>query len=343
MASTQIYKCPHCKAPLSFHPEVQGWKCQYCFSVFQEKDLKKEPVKEEQRTPSDSNLNNYHCSNCGAEILSDENTLATFCIYCKSPTIIKSRFHGEFHPKYVIPFQLTKEQAKGKYLSWIRKRFLAPTSFQLDEELEKLTGMYAPFWIFDCTAMAQLEGSATIVRTHRSGDYEYTSTKHYHVARGGQIQYEKVPVDAATKLDDHYMNLIEPFDYSQLTSFSMEYLSGFLAEKYDVDENTCKLVMQKRVETFASQRLRETISGYSSFTESHSDALFTDLESAYALFPVYILVNRYKEKDHVFLVNGQTGKVVGNTPIDRKKQILFFLAVFLGTWILSLLGGALLV
>lgn len=343
MSTIKEYDCPNCGGSLTFDPPTAGWKCGYCFSDFNKEEIDKIYGNTESENLSEeaTDLDTYHCESCGAELIADDTTSATFCLYCKSPTIIKQRFKGEFQPKFVIPFKITKDQSVALYKNWIGKKLFAPTSFKQDEEIDKITGIYAPFWLFDCDAHGSTTGTATKVRTWRSGSYEYTNTKYYHIERQGNARYEKVPIDSSTKLDDKYMNMIEPYDYNEMADFSMAYLTGFMADKYDVDVDECKKVMQTRVEDFIENRLRDTVNGYSTYSATSKNAHLHDVVNNYALMPIYLLVNKHKETKHMFLVNGQTGKVVGETPIDHRKQALFFGAVFVAVSIISLLGGAL--
>lgn len=343
MSTIKEYDCPNCGGSLTFDPPTAGWKCGYCFSKFNKEEIDKiyGTTQEEHLEEAASDLDAYQCESCGAELIADETTSATFCLYCKSPTIIKQRFKGEFKPKYVIPFKITKEQSLETYRAWINKKLFAPTSFKKEEEVKKLTGIYAPFWLFDCHAHGRTVGEGTRVHTWRSGKYEYTNTKVYHVEREGNVGYEKIPIDSSTKLDDEFMMMIEPYQYGELKEFSMAYLSGFFAEKYDVESVESEKVMQERAEEFVKKRLRETVSGYSSYVSKVNEAHLHDVKYEYALMPIYLLINKYKDKDHMFLINGQTGKVVGQTPTDPKRQAAFFAIVAFGVWAISVLGGAL--
>ncbi|MDD4679278.1 MAG: DNA helicase PriA [Clostridia bacterium] len=342
MSSLQ-YKCLNCTAGLEFDPPSQSWKCHYCFSRFTKEQLDIEQdmqEKEEQYEEEQPELDAYHCNSCGAELLADETTSATFCLYCKNPTIIKSRFTGRFRPKYLIPFHLTKEQAQELYRKWIGKRLFAPTEYKYKEEIEKLTGVYAPFWLFDCQTDGTLQGQGTQVRSWVQGDYRYTETRYFRVLRHGTAEYRKVPVDASIKLDDSLMQLIEPYNYNALTDFSKQYLSGFMAEKYDVESEEALGTAKTRVGQFTEKRLRETIGGYTSYHDTSKDVILQKSEESYAMLPVYLLVNKYKGKDHLFMINGQTGKVVGEAPISRWKQLRFAGLIFAATWIIAVFGGA---
>jgi len=342
MPEIKEYDCPNCGGPLKFTPAINGWKCDYCLSEFEKEAIDKiyGTTQEEDLDEQQEELDAYYCDSCGAELIADETTSATFCLYCKSPTIIKRRFSGAFKPKYVIPFSIEKEKSKEIYKTFIRKKLFAPTAFKQDEEIDKLTGIYAPFWLFDCEAHGHTLGEGKKISTWRAGDYEYTKTKFYRVERTGYSQYEKIPVDASTKLDDQFMNMIEPYRYEEIKEFTMHYLTGFMAEKYDVEMKDSEKVMEKRAEEFISSRLRETIHGYSSYTPQGGDVHLHDVANSYALMPIYLLVNKYKDKEHIFIVNGQTGKIVGDTPIDRRRQIVFFILLSVLIWILTVFGGA---
>lgn len=343
MAEVKNYTCKNCGAGLSFEPASGKWNCQYCRSSFNKEELDHQhgDVGAEDLHEDFSELESYHCESCGAQLIADETTTATFCVYCRNPVVIKEKFKGVFEPRYVIPFKVTKQQAEDIYRGWMKKRIFAPSNFKNDEEIEKITGIYAPFWLFDCEVDAQISGNGTRVSSWRSGNTEYTRTQHYHVERQGHVHYEKVPVDSATKLDDAFMKLIEPFDYKELKDFSMHYLTGFMAERYDVDVSESSKVMEDRVESYAKNRVRETINGYNSFNMTSDHETLSHVVSHYGLLPVYVLINKFKDKEHLFLINGQTGKVVGQTPLDLKKQLLFFGAVSAITSVVIMIGGVL--
>ena len=150
-----------------------------------------------------------------------------------------------------------------------------------------------------------------------------------------------MPVDASKKLDDTLMHKIEPYNYNDLTGFSMQYMSGFMAEKFDVESEEAKSVMKERVEKYSEDRLRGTVGGYSSFQVTGKQITLSDTVESYSMLPIYLLINKYKEKEHAFIVNGQTGKVVGDTPISFVKQLGFAGSIFAAVWILAVFGGAL--
>lgn len=341
MSSVKKYKCLNCGAGLEFSPANQNWKCHYCFSDFSIESVEEAYADGELPEEDSPELDSYSCNSCGAELLADDTISATFCLYCKNPTIIKNRFSGRFKPQLVIPFRLTKEDAQKIYTKWIKRRIFAPKEFKSREEIDKITGVYAPYWLFDCDIDGQIEGVGTKVRTWTAGDIIYTETSYYNVSREGSCDYTLLPVDGSKKLDDSVMEKVEPFDYSKMVKFSLPYMSGFMAEKYDVDSDEASTSMKKRVQKFYEDRLKGTVKGYSSFKVKSRNVNFNYIGEQYAMLPIYLLVNKHKGKDHLFVLNGQTGKVVGDTPIDRLKQFLFFGAFTLGTLLITLFGGAL--
>lgn len=340
MSSVKEYKCLNCKAGLEFDPPSQHWKCHYCFSEFTKEQLDAVYKQDETLDEEMPELDSYKCTSCGAELIADSTTSATFCLYCKNPTVIKSRFSGKFKPKSLIPFRLTKDMAQDIYKKWIGKRMFAPSEFKRKEVIEEVTGIYAPFWLFDCKADGVTEGEGTRVSSWTTGDYRYTNTKYYRVLRRGSAEYQRIPVDASKKLDDKFMHMIEPYDYKDLTDFSMQYMSGFMAERYNVEASESEKVMEERVQKYIGERLNSTVSGYTTYAPRNEQVQLSDTTQDYSMLPIYLLINKYKGKDHIFIVNGQTGKVVGDTPISHIKQLLFAGAIFAVVWLIAVFGGA---
>lgn len=340
MRTVKTYKCLNCKAGLEFDPASQKWKCHYCFSEFTRQSLDLDSENEPSEDHDGPELDAYHCNNCGAELITDRTISATSCLYCRSSAVIRSRFAGRFKPRYLVPFKLTKAQAEEIYNKWMKKRLFVPTAFKTKEESQKITGIYAPFWLFDCMAEGHLEGEGTRTNHWRQGDYNYTRTRYYRVFRKGNVQYKKIPVDASKKLDDALMHKIEPYHYGDLTDFSLQYMSGFMAERFDVEVPEAERVMQGRVAQYTENRLQKTISGYQSFRATDKKTNLSDITHSYAMMPVYLLIHKHKDKEYIFIVNGQTGKVVGNTPVSPFKQLRFAGCVFGIVWFIAVFGGA---
>ena len=258
----------------------------------------------------------FICQSCGAALVGDENTMATECPYCGNPAIIKERVSGSLRPDYIIPFRLDRQAAKDTLKKFYKGKLLLPKAFRRENTIDKLQGVYVPFWLFDCDANGTVHFNTTRVSSWRSGDYLYTKTSHFLVIRGGKMAFEKIPVDASEKMDDSYMDSLEPFDYRSLTDFGTAYLSGFLADRFDVSAKDSSPRASRRVKQSLEDTLRSTVHGYATVTTRSTDIRTENSTVKYAMLPVYVLNTKYRDKRYFFAMNGQTGKFVGKLPIS---------------------------
>ncbi len=319
-------KCPSCRAPLKYSPKTKGWDCEYCNSHFTLKDLQKVREKKKKKQNQSFSTSGYTCKNCGANILAEENTTATTCIYCRSTAILENRLENELTPNAIIPFEKTKEEAIAAFQkTGIRKWFL-PKEFTDKKNINEIQGIYIPFWLFDLCLNAKISGKGIRIHSFISGEYQYTKKETYHFEREGIFPFYDIPVDGSKHFDDALMNSIEPFDYKNLVAFDFSYLSGFLAEKYDLKKEEVKKIALNRAENTASSELEKNLS-YSSKTIENKTMIPENLEGEYVLLPVWLLNIKYQEKIYPFAMNGQTGKMIGNFPLQKSKVLLFFLLI----------------
>ena len=163
--------------------------------------------------------------------------------------------------------------------------------------------------------MVYIQSRATQIRRWSSGNYDYTETSTFRCTRSGELEIEDLPVDSSTKFKDEIMDSIEPYNYSEFKPFNRSYLSGFLAEKYDLNKDEVYDRAKNRMENTMVDELKSTIRGYNSVTVDNSDVNINSGEVEYALLPVWMLNIKFKEKMYTFAMNGQTKKVVGTVPM----------------------------
>lgn len=337
MATVQ-YKCPNCGGPLQWGAEKQSFCCEYCGSEFTEEQLKTvfsdiennpldETVDEKSVEEFSNGTSLYICNSCGAEIIADETTAATFCYYCHNPTILQGRLSGEYKPSQVIPFKIERENAIKIFKDWCSKRWFLPSDFKSQQQLEKMSGVYIPFWLADCKSDADITAIAKKVRSWTSGDTRYTETKEYTAHRSAIIDFKKVPADGSSKAEDKLMDAIEPFDYNEMKPFSMSYLSGYMAEKYDIGKLDVLPRIKSRIEEASTSMLRETITGYTSVTITNQLINLIGTKWNYTLFPVWFMTYKHNGKSYYFAINGQTGKIAGTPPLSHAKALLFSAAL----------------
>ncbi len=323
------HKCPTCGAGLPFDPKKGLWVCKYCNTTFTEQDLAKEQeeptneeVKQEETGNNEqSNMDLYKCPSCGAQIIADENTTATFCVYCKNPAIIKSKLKGKFEPQYILPFKTTKQDAMDAFIKFKNGKIFTPEDFENPKNVQEITGIYIPFWLYSCDVDATIRVRGEKIKSWRMGNYRYTKTDTYSVIREGNIDYDDIPADGSEKFADDIMDSIEPYGYTDLTEFNLSYLSGFLAENYDVSNEDAFSRAKLRIENTSKDELNKTVTGYTTKFVESTDININNMEHKYVLLPVWLLNTKYKEKIYTFAMNGQTGKMVGNIPICKKKLI----------------------
>lgn len=343
MSGTLDNKCPNCTAVLKFNPHGQNWICEYCRSEFntaqmEEINEKKGNVIDEStetvKLEKDMNgVDIYSCSNCGAQIIADENTTATSCVYCKNTAILRNKLVGEFNPNKVIAFRKTKEDAIAAFKKIKKGRPFAPKEFNDPKNIAEMSGIYIPFWIYDFHASGSLAADARRIQSWRSGDYIVTKTDIYVAMRDGTMEYNKIPVDGSERFNNDIMNSIEPFNYEDLVDFNHAYLSGFLAEKYDVDSDKAMADAVERVKNTTTDTLKGSINGYSTVTVTSANHNLNLTNKEYILLPVWMLNIKYKDKIHTFAMNGQTGKMVGDIPIDKKKAALWWIGICVITFL----------
>ena len=349
MAALIDYKCPCCCGGIEFDSQSQNMKCPYCDTEF-EVDAIKEFNEVSQPEQDDFSWDNpssewdaseqdgmkvYSCENCGGQIVADETTSASACPYCDSPIVMSGQFEGGLKPDLIIPFKIDKEGAKEALRNFMKGKFLLPKSFADENRIEEIKGVYVPFWLFDCDADAKLKFKAAKTRSWRSGDYAYTETKHYMIIRSGDISFDKVPVDGSTKMPDELSEAIEPFNYGDCKDFLPAYLAGYLSDKYDVDAETSQSRANERIKTSTLQEFENTVQGYDSVIPEAVNIQLKSGKIRYALLPVWMLNTKYRGEMYSFSMNGQTGKFVGNLPVDWGKFRRLFAGITAGVGALA--------
>ena len=349
MAESTTYLCPGCGAYLRYDGKQDLWVCDYCDQSYtkdalqqrgaQTADATKPQEKKETVTydyqeniaqgEQNEDLQAYHCPNCGAEIVTDGVTAATFCVFCQNPTIIPQKFEGKYRPSAMIPFKTDKKQAQEAFLRLCKGKKLLPKGFASQQRLEKITGVYVPYWLFDCKADFDYHATGEDVMTWSDGDYHYTKTDTYHLHRNGMMEFENIPLDASANMEDNLMDALEPFSFDAIQPFDLRYLSGYLAEKYTYEPKELFTRMQERVSEGIENRAKAEGRQYDHVHSVQCNTAFQSDKQQYLLLPVWMLISSFKGKKYLFAMNGQTGKIVGELPCDKGKMVQWFFIIFL--------------
>lgn len=364
MADNLEYKCPSCGGAIAFDSKIQKMKCPYCdlemeMDSFQSMDEHLEELhptnsststenSAEEWQEDDDQMNVFVCKSCGGELIADENTAATACPYCDNPVVLKERLMGDLKPEFVIPFKLDKKAAKEALNRHVQGKRLLPKVFKDQNHIDEIKGIYVPFWLFDITADANLKYNAESIRVWSDSQYNYREISYYSVVREGQLNFTHLPVDGSKKISNTLMESIEPFDFSEVVDFQTAYLAGYLADRYDVSAEESIDSVEDRAKTSTARAFENTVKGYDTLRiEDSSIQLYRNSEAMYVLYPVWFLNTTWNKKRYTFAMNGQTGKFVGDLPLDKgaywKYFILFSIiaaiVLYIIVWLINYMFG----
>lgn len=313
--TTLNYKCPKCGGKLEFDSKTQMMKCPYCDSLFPVEDFKTQTVSSEVWNNNEG-FGLYHCNSCSAEIIADAATASTHCPYCDSPVILTDKLSGTEKPDCLIPFKYDKKAAKEALGEHFKGKKFLPKVFSTENHLDEIKGIYVPFYLFDTTVNVEAAYEMKNTRMWSDTRNQYTETSIFRGDRNCMIDFSKVPIDSMKEMPNEITESLEMYDYSQLTDFDTAYLSGYFANIHDESENDCLNQVSRRIANTAMDRVDSSVNGYASVRRINESVKLQNVTSKYALLPVWILNTTWKDQKYVFAMNGQTGKFVGNLPID---------------------------
>jgi len=328
------YKCPGCSGNLFYDMDSRTLICKFCGNSFAPDVFEMlevfGKVEEEPDTKEDDKRQEIVCSSCGATVITDENTSSSICCYCGSPALAARRLTKEFRPDYIIPFVVTKEEAKQKFLDWAKNNKFIPNDFTSQKNIDKLTGIYVPFWLVDCKCDAEFYGTGYMNEGSMRAVFSLERYMSFYVSR--------VPFDGSRKISDRLMAAVEPFDYSQMKEYKDSYLPGFFAERYDQKPLELSEKVSNRMKKYAEQAIKTlSCSQYEEviFANGYSNA--SDFKHSYALLPVWFMNYQYEGINYGFAINGQTGEACGDLPYDPLKRKAALLKTTLLNLVLPLL------
>lgn len=355
VSELQEYKCPCCGGAVAFDSSIQKMKCPYCDTEFEMEtlaaldDVLNNETSDDMKWESNAGgewqdgetegLRVYVCKSCGGEIVADETTGASSCPFCGNPIVMTGQFAGNLKPDYVIPFKLDKKAAVSALKKHYGGKRLLPKVFSDQNHIDEVKGVYVPFWLFDADADAQVRYKASKVRTWSDSRYNYTETSYFMVHRAGTIGFDRVPVDGSTKMEDKLMESIEPYRFDDAVDFQTAYLAGYLADKYDVDAEESIERANERIRRSTEKAFADTVVGYADVIPENTNIQLHKGSVKYALYPVWILNTSWNGEKYTFAMNGQTGKLVGDLPLDKgaakRWQFMISAAVTAGAFVLS--------
>jgi len=336
-----IYSCPNCAAKLEYNPNLGCMECLSCGSFFKNEEIMQEQEFRDDVTVMNAELgreltgkqgeefdidgdgimecNIYSCTACGAELSVNGVEASTFCAYCGRPTVVFNRVSNQVKPKYIIPFMFSKEQAVASIREHLSKGFFVPKEIK-NFEVERVRGIYIPYWLYDIYYYDNQRLKGTV----KSGK----SSKTVFFRREAQVNYHNFPQDASKQLFDGSSQRLEPYDMRRLRPFDVSYMAGFYSDRYDVSKEEAQRVVMKRAkELFDAEVIKTVRASGVKIIESRPIKEVRNVD--YVMLPAWFMTFRYNNEPYTMLVNGQTGKLVGAVPFNKKKVVAIMITLFI--------------
>lgn len=343
MSGSMIYKCPSCGGYLEFNPATQRFACPYCGHSYGENELRPEPERAQETSAQDAAgaMRGYHCQMCGAEIVVGDTTAATRCYYCHNPVVLTDRLADDFRPDGVVPFRSQKTEAQEQFRRFVERKKFIDREFFSTAQLEDFSGVYYPYWYGDVEGAATFDGEGTRSSTAVGPRETVTTTRVFRVQREGRLSFRNMVRKGLSSVDRQLSDGIHPYRLEELKDFSGAYLSGFMAERRDVDKVSAQAEMEREVTGYASSLMRDggnydTLTGRASFKADKA-------RMRSILLPAWVLTYRggKDNKPYYYMMNGQTGAICGKLPINWKKLLLTAAVAGFAVFAVLCLGGAL--
>lgn len=344
---TLTYKCPSCASPLVYDGISREMTCGSCGNTFDldtiqqfnaiEKQVESNAAEAVWNTSSGeytkedaARLKTFSCSSCGAQLMTDATTVATNCAFCGSPSILPTQFSPGTRPSRMIPFTVTKEQATAAFHNYFKGKKLIPNIFKTNNTISEIRQLYVPYWLFTCTADADISYRATSSSSYRQGEYRVTKTRHFLVRRAGTLDFKDLPVDASTIMPDPITESIEPYSMSDAIDFVPAALSGAQADRADVSPAESKRRADERIRRSTEDKFRSTVMGYDTVTPLSTGIRIPDGKCEPVLFPVWQITTTKNGQSYTFAINGQTGELTCNLPYSKSKYFLWLFGLTAG-------------
>lgn len=333
---SEDYSCPSCGAPIKFDPSTSTLECSYCGF---RKIIDGASSDEEYDFNSEYEDNSWNdeakvvkCENCSAKNIIDKKAITSTCPFCGSNQVVDTNELSGIKPQRVIPFKLNNVDAQNKYHTWIKKRFFTPSQIKKQKVNTNISGVYLPIWTFDTETLSHYNGRLgkhyTVVRGSGKNRRVETRVRWYRISGIQKVSFDDIPVNAGEKISQNEISQLLPYDTNNSFIYEKDFLVGFSAEHYNVDLkegwNKAKGIAAPTIKNQILRKYIYDVVGYINIKTNYSDITYK-----YVLIPVWIGNYTYKNKKYRYLVNGETGKLIGKAPTSILKVLIVVFGVIL--------------
>lgn len=337
--------CNACGAGMTYSPKLQKLNCDHCGNT-QELPNASDMVVE--RSFSEGvDLNRYekglgvqtkvfHCKDCGSETAVGMDTVAFQCPFCDSKNVNQEAHDSKvIKPSGILPFKIDKKNALGKFKNWIKKGLFTPNDLKKKAALDKINGVYIPYWTYDAMTYSQWWAEAgyhyytTETYTDSEGNTQTRQVQHTRwVPANGYYEhfFDDVLVVGSNGLKQSMADAVAPFAMGEVVNYDPKFILGLQSEVYQKDIMQGFQVAEGKMNAAIRSACTRLIPG-DTHRNLNVNTRKDRITFKHILLPLWIAAYKYKGKAFQFLVNGQSGKIVGKKP---KSAIKIALAVLLG-------------
>ena len=352
------FPCENCGARMTWDPASDALACDYCEHRLEvpraDGTILERPLEEagEAVRGLGLDLRVARCHNCGARVAFGEASTSEVCVYCGSASVLAQEANRNvLRPESLVPLDVGQEQVRENFQRWLRKLWFRPNAIRKTKRFDA-TGIYVPFWTFDCRVRSDWSADA--------GHY-YWVTQTYMTTVNGKPRlrtrrvrkvrwvpawgnrddaFDDLLVLASRGLDQDQVDGLGGFDTRALVPYQPHYLAGWRAEEYQVDLPTGWERGQKRVIAVQEERCSSDVPGDTQRNLRVRNVI-RDVRWKHALLPIWSLQYRFRGKVYTVLVNGQTGRVVGQAPYSWAKILALLVGILVaGGIVVSILGAS---
>lgn len=340
-ASSQSMKCPYCgfvQAVQQQQPQAQHFQGGYGHQQ-QAAGPREIPIEEGYRLATrgyGTPVTQVACNECGANVSVSPGEQTAKCAFCGSHKVLAQEAAGTaIRPESMVPFRVDKAHANKTFGEWLGSLWFRPNDLKKMAQLQEMGGVYIPYWTFDSWVQSNWTADA---------GYYYYETEWYTDANGDQqsreVQrtrwepasgwrrdfFDDVLICASKGLPEGLVKQFQTFNTQELVPYQPHFLAGWRAEVYAIDLMPAWAVAQEKMADTQRSRCSSDVPGDTQ-RNLHVNNQFSSVTFKHVLLPIWIAAYRYKGKPYQFLVNGQTGEVVGKAPWSFWKIFFFILAL----------------
>ncbi len=347
-------KCPSCGGVMDFDPATGGLSCPYCGHTEEIQTREGDESAEELALEEADKVENCDwgvakktviCKACGAESVYDALEISAVCPFCGSNQVMEASDQNTMAPGGVVPFQISDKQASDLFKNWIRHKWFCPKLAKESAKAKNFKGIYLPFWTFDALTKSKYRGEFGRDKVKKKADGKTQVETTWYSVRGNHEEFfDDELICATTNHNQSMLRGLEPYNTADNKTYQPEYVAGFAAERYAIGIKEAWQMAKTGIKFKLQRSIEKRIIKENNADRVRNlqiDATFSKLTYKYLLLPVWISSYKYKEKVYQFMVNGQTGKVSGKTPISIPKVIITVVAIIFILILIGMLGQSL--